>query len=134
MRNQKYHFSRTDPFRSTFNPSPVISCRLLTPEDTAICRSFTTALSAAEIDQSGFDSRETPAFGAFASGVLCAIASYQIWEPRIAHITVATHPDYRRHGFGRVAVSALAEDAFARNLILQKGLTRRHCDREPASP
>ena len=97
----------------------MVSCRLLLPEDAAICRSFTAALSSAEIEQSGFDSREAPAFGAFASGVLCAVASYQIWEPRIAHITVATHPDYRRHGYGRVAISALAEHAFARNLILQ---------------
>jgi GNAT superfamily N-acetyltransferase len=104
---------------STFNPSPIVFCRLLTPEDSAICQSFTEALSAAEIDQTGFDFQEGPAFGAFANGVLCAIASYQIWEPRIAHITVATHPDYRRRGYGRVAVSALAQHAFARNLILQ---------------
>jgi GNAT superfamily N-acetyltransferase len=111
------HVSYADS--STFNPSPIVSCRLLTPEDSAICQSFTTALSTTEIEQSGFDYKEAPAFGAFANGVLCAIASYQIWEPRIAHITVATHPDYRRHGYGRVAVSALAEHAVARNLILQ---------------
>jgi GNAT superfamily N-acetyltransferase len=111
------HISYADS--STFNPSPIGSSRSLTPEDSAICQSFTTALSTAEIEQSGFDSSEAPAFGAFANDVLCAIASYQIWQARIAHITVVTHPDYRRHGFGRVAVSALAEHAFARNLILQ---------------
>jgi GNAT superfamily N-acetyltransferase len=104
---------------STFRLSPTISCRLLTPDDAAICQSFTEALSVAEVEQSGFDSGEAPAFGAFAAGVLCAVASYQVWEPRIAHITVATHPDYRRLGYGPVAVSALAEHAFARNLILQ---------------
>ena len=104
---------------STFNPSPTVSCRLLTTEDTAIYQSFAEALSTAEIEQSGFDSREAPAFGAFVNDVLCAIASYEIWEPRIAHITVATHPDHRRHGYGQVAVSALAKHAFARNLILQ---------------
>ena len=92
------HVSYADS--STFNPSPIVSCRLLTPEDSAICQSFTKALSTAEIEQSGFDYKEAPAFGAFANGVLCAIASYQIWEPRIAHITVATHPDHRRHGYG----------------------------------
>jgi len=85
----------------------------------AICHSFATALSPADIDQSGFDPGETPAFGVFARDSLCAMASYQIWEPRIAHITVATHPKFRCQGYGRKAVSALAEHAFARKLILQ---------------
>jgi GNAT superfamily N-acetyltransferase len=105
--------------RSTFRPAPTVSCRLLTPDDAVICRTFAAALSAADLEQSGFDPGEAPAFGVFAGGVLCAVASYQIWEPCIAHITVATHPDYRRCGHGGVAVSALAEFVFARNLILQ---------------
>jgi ribosomal protein S18 acetylase RimI-like enzyme len=104
---------------SNFRPSPTVSGRMLAPEDAPACHSFTAALAAADLEQSGLDSSDTPAFGAFAGGFLRAIASYQIWQPRIAHIMVATHPDYRRRGFGRAAVSALAEHAFAHNLIPQ---------------
>lgn len=111
------HVSYADS--STFRPSPIVSCRSLTPDDAAIGQKFAAALTAAELEQSGFDPKEAPAFGVFSGKDLCAVASYQIWEPRIAHITVATHPGYRRRGYGRVAVSALAEHAFARNLILQ---------------
>ena len=60
-----------------------------------------------------------PAFGAFSADVLCAAASYTVWEPSIAHIIVATHPDHRRKGFASAAIGALAADAFARGLILQ---------------
>jgi ribosomal protein S18 acetylase RimI-like enzyme len=111
------HVSYAD--KSTFRSASLTSCRLLTAADAALFQSFTAALIPAELEQSGFDAEETPAFGAFAAGFLCAVAGYRIWEPRIAHITVATHPDFRRRGHGQVAVSALAEDAFSRNLILQ---------------
>jgi len=109
--------SYADP--ATFQPAPAVSARLLTPGDTAACQSLAAALSPAELDQSGFNPREAPAFGAFAGGLLGAVATCQRWEPRIAQITVATHPGSRRQGHARAAISALAEHAFARNLILQ---------------
>jgi GNAT superfamily N-acetyltransferase len=111
------HVSYADA--SMFRPSLTDGCRLLTPDDAAIRQDLAAALSAAELEQSGFNAQDAPAFGAFADGVLCAVASYKIWEPKIAHITVATHPDHRRRGHGRAAVSALAEHALARGFVLQ---------------
>lgn len=102
-----------------FRTSPTEGCRLLTPEDAAQRRALAEALSAEELEQSGFDPHEAPAFGAFAEGILCAVASYEIWEPRIAHITVATHPAHRHCGHGRAAVSALAGQTLTRGFVLQ---------------
>jgi len=105
--------------RSTLNPAPVVSGRLLTLADAAICQVLAAVLSPADIEQSGFHAGDAPAFGVFADNVLCAVASYRIWEPCLAHIIVATHPNYRRRGHGRMVVSGLAQLAFERNMILQ---------------
>ncbi len=95
------------------------SCRLLTATDDAICREFMAALSADDLDESGIDPTSASAFGAFADGVLCAVASYQVWKPCLAHIGVATHPAHRRRGYGRMVVAALATHALRENLIPQ---------------
>ncbi|MBO0721048.1 MAG: GNAT family N-acetyltransferase [Blastocatellia bacterium] len=60
-----------------------------------------------------------PAFGAFSEGTLCSVASYEVWQPSIAQIHIVTHPKYRRRGFARAAVQALAAEALDRGLILQ---------------
>ncbi|MDB6006947.1 MAG: family N-acetyltransferase [Prosthecobacter sp.] len=111
------HVSYAD--RSTFRAAAVATCRLLTPGDDAARHELVAAMSPAELEQSGLDSEEAPAFGEFADGVLCAVASYRTWEPRIAHIIVATHPHHRRRGHGQRVVSALAVHALANDLILQ---------------
>jgi GNAT superfamily N-acetyltransferase len=105
--------------QSTFRGASTTGCRLLTLDDLPIRRALADALSSAELEQSGFDPAESPAFGIVASGVLCACASYQIWQPHIAHITVATHPDFRRRGYAQAVVSAVAQQALSQNLILQ---------------
>jgi GNAT superfamily N-acetyltransferase len=104
---------------STFLPSTTSDCRLLTPEDASVYAAFREALSPEELEQSGFNTSQEPAFGRFAEGQLVAAAYYQLWPPCIAHITVATHPQFRRKGHASAVVSALAEYALARNLILQ---------------
>lgn len=50
--------------------------------------------------------------GVFADGELAAVAGYQVWGGRIAHVGVVTHPAYRGRGLGvdvvaRVALTAL---------------------------
>ena len=99
--------------------SPSGSCRMLSTADAEAMHALAASLSHADIEQSGFDAGEFPAFGAFADGTLCAVASYRVWEPRIAHIIVATHPEHRRQNHARAAVSALSEHAFAQGLVLQ---------------
>ena len=63
---------------STFRPSRAEGCRELTEEDSEACLALAATLSAAERAQSGFDPQAGMAFGSFAGGKLCAIASYAI--------------------------------------------------------
>jgi ribosomal protein S18 acetylase RimI-like enzyme len=104
---------------SSFLPAPGGVSRTLIPEDDAQHQELASALSVGELAQRGCDWRQTPAFGVFEDGVLCAVANYEVWYGEIAHITVATHPHYRHRGWGRAVVTELAEHALARNLILQ---------------
>ena len=103
----------------SFRPTTEGSARAMTEADGAAYAALVAALSAEEIAASGLSAQGFPAFGVFSEDKLCTVASYSIWQPAIAHIVVATHPSYRRRGFARAAVSALAVDAFARGLILQ---------------
>lgn len=104
---------------TTFRPCDGASARTLSSSDSAAYCSFTAALSPDEIADSGFSADAFPAFGAFDDENLCAVASYVIWKPSIAHIKIASHPKYRRRGFAKQAVTALAADASDRGLILQ---------------
>jgi len=94
--------------------------RALLASDSDAYRAFVNALDPMELEASGAVSSDAfPAFGAFSEDVLCSVASYEVWEPTIAHIRVATHPSYRRRGYARAAVQSLAEAALHRGLILQ---------------
>jgi GNAT superfamily N-acetyltransferase len=104
---------------TTFRSPDSSAARELHQDDLYLCRSLQAALSAREAEESGFMADVFPAFGAFSGSMLCAAAYYRVWEPSIAHIMVATHPDHRRRGFARAAVGALAQDALKRGLILQ---------------
>lgn len=95
------------------------AAQAISSSDSIAYRALASALDSKEIQDSGFSAETFPAFGAFSKDILCAAASYTVWEPSIAHIIVATHPDYRRRGFASAAISALAADAFDRGLILQ---------------
>jgi RimJ/RimL family protein N-acetyltransferase len=104
---------------TTFRSHAHESTRAISTADSALYEKLAASLDPKEIEDSGFSGDVLPAFGAFSDGILCAAAYYRIWEPSIAHITVATHPAYRRRGFAAAAVGALAADAFERGLILQ---------------
>jgi GNAT superfamily N-acetyltransferase len=93
--------------------------RALLASDSDTYRDLVAALDPKEIVDSGVSIPTFPAFGAFSDDILCSVASYEIWKPSIAHIRVATHPNYRRRGFAKAAVQALATEAFDYGLILQ---------------
>ncbi len=105
--------------RSSFRYSGGLWGRKLLPGDSRAYAALVNALDSKEAEESGVAVDGFPAFGAFSNGVLYAVASYSVWEPSIAHIVVASHPDHRRRGFASAAVQSLAEEAFGRGLILQ---------------
>jgi GNAT superfamily N-acetyltransferase len=104
---------------TTFRPESALAGRPISSGDAGAYRSLAAALDSNELEDSGFSGDAFPAFGAFSGDVLCAAASYSVWEPSIAHIIVATHPRYRRRGFASAAIRTLAAHAFDRGLILQ---------------
>lgn len=55
----------------------------------------------------------------FAGETLAALATYEVWGGRLAHIGVVTHPVHRGRGHGRSAVAHLARMALAAGLIPQ---------------
>lgn len=111
------HLSYVD--ETSYRAAPHDSCRELTADDFGQCEALAASLSAAELEQSGYDWGRTPAFGAFEGGVLGAAANYEIWNSELAHIIVATHALHRHRGLGSAAVSELVEHALARHLIPQ---------------
>ena len=61
-----------------------------------------------------------PLFGVFdTSRELTALASYEAWNRRIAHISIVTHPRHRGRGSGRAAVALAAQHALAAGLVPQ---------------
>jgi GNAT superfamily N-acetyltransferase len=104
---------------TTFRSAPHESARALSEGDSDACQALVSALDKTELVESGAAAGKFPAFGSFCDNVLCAVARYEVWQSSIAHIIVATHPQYRRRGFARSAVQSLAADALGRDLILQ---------------
>jgi GNAT superfamily N-acetyltransferase len=63
---------------------------------------------------------DVPLFAAFdGSRELTALASYEVWDESIAHISIITHPLHRGRGFGRAAVALAAQHALAAGLVPQ---------------
>jgi len=104
---------------SSFRSEPSHSGRALLASESDAYRALVDALDPREVEENGFSSDAFPAFGAFSDDILCSVANYKVWKPSIAHISVATHPNYRRRGFANAAVQALAAAAFDCGLILQ---------------
>lgn len=76
------------------------------------------AVSAVEWEHGGAEKAEAYA-GVFDGARLAALASYERWGERIAHISVVARPAHRSRGYGRAAVDALASAAVARGLVAQ---------------
>ena len=104
---------------TTFRVPDGDAARLLSETDLPAYAALQAALSADDYEASGFTAGVFPAFGVFKDSTLCAGSNYVVWEPSIAHIHVATHPQYRRRGFAKATIRVLAAHAFERDLILQ---------------
>jgi RimJ/RimL family protein N-acetyltransferase len=58
-------------------------------------------------------------WGVFVQGVLASISGYDAWPNRVAHIGVATHPNFRGRKFAQVAVQAAVRGAVLRRRVAQ---------------
>jgi predicted GNAT family acetyltransferase len=103
-------------------PAPAGEVRLLSetrlPDADAIA-SLRAACSPAEWEQGGGSTEHGAAVGVFAGGVLAALASYEIWGDRLAHIAIVADPQYRGRSYARTAVAALTAHVLEHGLIAQ---------------
>jgi hypothetical protein len=93
--------------------------RLLGEEDDAAIEGLRSSCSALDWEHGGTTPDATVRVGAFKEGTLAALASYRLWGDRIAHISIVTHPLFRRGGLARIAVSGITRHALDNNLVAQ---------------
>jgi RimJ/RimL family protein N-acetyltransferase len=80
---------------------------------------FIESLEPLEREHSGLELTPRPLWGAFKGKELLAVAGYDAWPGRIAHIGVAVHPAHRGKKLGQLVVQAAARGALARRRIVQ---------------
>jgi GNAT superfamily N-acetyltransferase len=105
--------------RETFRPLATDGVRLLGADDVEAVDALRRACTPTEWDHGGSEIGRDRMAGAFADGMLAAVAGYEVWGETIAHLAIATHPDHRGRGLGAAAVSRIAAEALDRGLLAQ---------------
>jgi len=95
------------------------SARMLVADDSAVVEQLRAACTPLEWEQGGSAVGHDPIAGSFVDGTLAALAGYETWGGKIAHIAIVSHPAYRGRGLARAAVVTVARHALAHALILQ---------------
>ena len=80
---------------------------------------FINTLTEIEREHSGLELGPRPLWGLFKGKEILAVAGYDSWPGRIAHIGVAVHPEYRGKKFGQYIAQAACRGALARRRIVQ---------------
>jgi GNAT superfamily N-acetyltransferase len=93
--------------------------RLLGEADRPALERLRRACGATEWEHGGSELGPHPVAGAFADAELAAVAGYEVWSGRIAHIAVLTHPAHRGRGLGAVVVRHVARAAVDAGLVAQ---------------
>lgn len=104
---------------TSLRPLPAPGVRLLGAADEEAYADLRAACAQIEWEHGGSELGLLPLAGKFVRGDLAALAGYELWGERIAHIAIITRPDMRGRGYGAEAVSLLAEDVVSRGLIAQ---------------
>ncbi len=95
-----------------FRPVSCDEARPLVAGDEEAGKTLRAACEVREWEHGGSAFRPGAMTGVFKGQELVALASYQLWGERIAHIAVVTHPLFRGRGYATAAVSALYKDRF----------------------
>jgi GNAT superfamily N-acetyltransferase len=103
---------------ATFAHTGANVARLLDGADNAAVADLRHACDPTQWEHGGPTEAST-CVGVFSGSTLAALASFERWGARIAHIAVVTHPGFRSRGLGRAAVAAITRVALERNLVAQ---------------
>lgn len=104
---------------SIFEPVSSRNVRRLTLEDEPDLEVLRQKADSVEIDDSIADKapEKDILFGKFVDGDLVAVSDYEVWDRKIAFISVFVAEDCRGNGFGKEVVSRASEDALENGLI-----------------
>jgi GNAT superfamily N-acetyltransferase len=102
-----------------FAAPPGFKARDLAEGDAPAFWAFAGALTELEREEAGVDFGPRPLWGIFSGGMLVAVAGYDAWPGRIAHIGVVVHPGFRGMGLGKLAVQYAMRGAIARGRVVQ---------------
>ncbi|HWY30384.1 MAG TPA: GNAT family N-acetyltransferase [Candidatus Acidoferrum sp.] len=97
---------------------PEHPARALDPGDAVALDTLQQSCDTTEWEHGG-SSIEQPCSAVFVGGRIAALAGYEVWGGRIAHISIITHPGFRSRGFGRSAVAHLTGRVIAERLLPQ---------------
>ena len=103
---------------ASFRPGDRAHARELELADRADFEALQAACDPVDWDLKGFAPDTKRTFGAF-RGELLAVADFEVWAERIAHLSVVAHPHVRGQGYGLRAVAAAATCALESDLLLQ---------------
>ena len=104
---------------ATLRPAAQGAARVLRPADRAAWEELRATVPPLAWEHGGSAFGDLPLAGVFAGSALVALAGYELWGTRIAHIAVVTHPDHQGRGYGRAAVSLLARTVLAHGCVPQ---------------
>lgn len=96
------------------------AARELTADDATAIAALRARCSEEEWEHGGSDIRHVPCFGTHdETGELCALAGYEVWDAKLAHISIVTAPERRHRGYATAAVASAAAHALAHDLYPQ---------------
>jgi RimJ/RimL family protein N-acetyltransferase len=96
------------------------AARQLDEDDRGAVANLRTKCTAEEWDHGGSNFGKVPTFGAFGvGGGLAAIAGFERWQDKIAHISIVTARDRQARGHGAAAVALAAQHALNKRLLPQ---------------
>lgn len=111
--------------------------RLLERTSTADChqlQAFADDCSPDEWEAGGSNIEHDVVFGTFVETTLVAVAGYEVWGNRLAHIAIIAHPTHRGNAFGTSAVLAASRHAITAGVVPQyRALQSNHSARRLAA-
>ncbi|WP_420125807.1 GNAT family N-acetyltransferase [Longimicrobium sp.] len=93
--------------------------RTLDEADRPAVERLKAACGTTEWEHGGSDPGRDTVIGAFVEGALAAVAGYEVWGGRIAHLAIVTHPAHRGCGLGTRAVEGALRAALWVGLVPQ---------------
>jgi RimJ/RimL family protein N-acetyltransferase len=109
--------SYLDPWN--FEPADQPETERLSPADAPAINELAESCTRLEVHLADVRAEHPVVYGSRANGTLVSAASFLFEDDLIADAGVLTHPQFRNHGYGRAAVSALCRWGLQHERVIQ---------------